>query len=156
PDGRYVAFRSSAALLPQDTNNTTDVYVFDTLTATLSLASINQARTASGNGASGFNTGPDSQRGGLDFSGDGHALVFLSSATDLTPGVTTAHGTPYLRNLTTGTPTLLTPNQAGTDGGDGDAQEIPSLSADGRYVVLDSDADNLVTGDTNRVKDIFL
>lgn len=32
----------------------------------------------------------------------------------------------------------------------------PALSADGRYVVFDSAADNLVSGDTNEVEDVFV
>lgn len=36
------------------------------------------------------------------------------------------------------------------------ASDHPSISADGRYVVFDSDASNLVSGDTNGLKDIFL
>ena len=33
---------------------------------------------------------------------------------------------------------------------------LPALSADGRFVAFESDVDNLVPGDTNRVRDVFL
>ena len=32
----------------------------------------------------------------------------------------------------------------------------PALNADGRYVVFDSNARNLVTGDTNNATDVFV
>jgi Tol biopolymer transport system component len=37
-----------------------------------------------------------------------------------------------------------------------DASDSPSISADGRYVAFESLADNLVTGDTNGVYDVFV
>src|SRR5689334_11790833 len=39
--------------------------------------------------------------------------------------------------------------------GDGNSY-APSISADGRYVAFISDADNLVAGDTNHAKDVFV
>jgi Tol biopolymer transport system component len=135
PDGRYIAFRSGASLLAQDTNGALDVYVFDTSTHKLSLASVNTAGNNGGNGDSGFTTGIDGQHGGLVFSADGSSLVFRSTATNLTPGVSTSHGNLYLRNLTNQRTLLLTPNQAGADGGNGDPLGLPALSADGRYIV---------------------
>ena len=40
--------------------------------------------------------------------------------------------------------------------GNGGHTITPSISADGRYVAFDSDADNLVPGDTNGSKDVFV
>lgn len=156
PDGRYVAFRTTARLLSVDTNNNLDVYVYDVLNRSLSLASINRTGSNGGNGDSGFTTGPGVQHGGLVFSADGRSLVFRSSATDLTPSVVTSQGNLYLRNLTTQTTLLLTPNQAGTDGGNGNPLNLPALSADGRYVAFSSTASNLIAGDTNGAADVFL
>ena len=39
---------------------------------------------------------------------------------------------------------------------DGDAVEVPSISSDGRYVVFSSSASNLVSGDTNGLRDVFV
>ena len=44
---------------------------------------------------------------------------------------------------------------AGGRQGDGGSSE-PALSADGRYVAFGSDASNLVAGDTNGVRDVFV
>ena len=35
-------------------------------------------------------------------------------------------------------------------------QHVPSISADGRYVAFLSEATNLVPGDTNGIKDVFV
>src|SRR4029453_9065813 len=44
-----------------------------------------------------------------------------------------------------------------TGGGQGDGRSfVPAISADGRYVAFYSDASNLVTGDTNGARDVFV
>src|SRR5262249_54476021 len=45
-------------------------------------------------------------------------------------------------------------SSAGVQGDD--LSSVPSLSADGRFVVFDSHATNLVTGDGNGVEDVFV
>src|SRR5207248_1939614 len=58
-DGRYVAFTSATdGLVAQDTNGRLDVYVRDTLTGTLALASVNAAGTNGGNNHSGSTNHP--------------------------------------------------------------------------------------------------
>lgn len=61
----------------------------------------------------------------------------------------------YLRDRTNGTTTLVSANFAGTSGGDGDSTPA-GLSADGRYALFESCADDLLPGDTNNASDIFL
>ena len=90
-------------------------------------------------------------------------MLFASSANNL---ALTSSNTPlipsrlqrlnvYLRDRTNGTTTLVSVNFAGTSGGDGDS--IPAgLSADGRYALFESWADDLLPGDTNNASDIFL
>jgi YD repeat-containing protein len=155
PDGRYVAFVSTRSLLSNDTNGVNDVYVYDTQSGTLSLASVSTNGTLS-NGTSGYVGSPSGNNGGLAFSADGRSLVFRSAATNLTNGVVTSAGNLFLRNLTTNTTTLLTPNQTSTDGGNGDVFNIPVMSADGRYVVFTTTDSNLVAGDTNGVQDVYV
>src|SRR6185436_16407398 len=46
-------------------------------------------------------------------------------------------------------------NSAGTQAAIFDSQ-LPSISQDGRYVAFESAATNLVEGDTNNVKDVFI
>jgi hypothetical protein len=76
-DGRFVTYRSAASdLVTGDNNNQTDVFVFDRLTGTNTLASVNQAGTAAGNDRS---SGPV-------ISADGSTIAFRSVASDLVPG----------------------------------------------------------------------
>jgi hypothetical protein len=44
-----------------------------------------------------------------------------------------------------------------TGGGQGNGSSfVPAISADGRYVAFYSDASNLVSGDTNGARDVFV
>ncbi|MCC7407241.1 MAG: PD40 domain-containing protein [Phycisphaeraceae bacterium] len=87
-------------------------------------------------------------------SADGHYAAFTSTALDLTAGVTQPVGQLYLRDLQTNQTTLVT---RGHDGSEADDLSIGArLSADGRYMVFESLASNLVTGDGNGTWDVFV
>jgi hypothetical protein len=76
-DGHYVVYRSAASnLVIGDTNNATDVILYDVAAGTNSIVST---------GASG-NVAADHGSFAPFFSGDGHTLVFASWGTDLVPG----------------------------------------------------------------------
>lgn len=61
----------------------------------------------------------------------------------------------FLHDQITGNTTLASVNLAGTGGGNGDS--LPAgISADGRYALFESSADDLVVGDTNNATDVFL
>ncbi len=87
---------------------------------------------------------------------DGRFVVFSSLANDLTPG---GNSMPvlnvYLRDRNYDTTVLVSANTNGTGGGNGHST-AGQASAYGRYVVFQSDASDLVAGDTNGVTDIFL
>jgi Tol biopolymer transport system component len=89
-------------------------------------------------------------------SSDGRFVVFSSSASDLVPN---ANGQFYLNvflhDRSYNTTVLVSPSCSGNGGGNGDSID-GQVSADGRYVVFQSDASDLVPGDTNGVTDIFL
>ena len=102
------------------TNEQTNVYVESIQTGAVTLESVNQAGTAGGNAGSGLGSFADFP-GGLAFSPNSEFLLFRSLATDLTPGVTTSNRNLYVRNLLTNRTVLATPNTAGTDGANGDA-----------------------------------
>jgi len=99
-------------------------------------------------------------------SADGAFIAFRSTATDLVPGQTDGAGTDnvFLYNTATGQNTLISQRQSPGGPTADFFPEIPSISADGRYVVFDSDAGNLVAGQadvqptagTPGTKDIFL
>jgi len=96
-------------------------------------------------------------------SADGRFVLFSSSANNL---LTLANGDPipvrgaskmnlFVRDRTNGTTALVSVNAAGNAGGNGNS--FPSaISADGRFVLFESTASDLVPGDTNSVNDVFL
>lgn len=93
----------------------------------------------------------------LEFSAisrDGRFVAFSSDARDLVPGrPANAVRNVYVRDNRTGVTTLAS---VAADGSDGNGNSnFPALSADGRYVVFQSDASNLVVNDDNGSIDVF-
>jgi Tol biopolymer transport system component len=89
-------------------------------------------------------------------SDDGRFVVFSSLANDLAPGGNSQQVlNVYLRDRSLNTTELVSANAGGTGGGNGHSM-AGQASAYGRYVVFQSDASDLVPGDTNGVTDIFL
>ena len=75
---------------------------------------------------------------------DGRYVVFTSQATDLIPNDTVKRDEVYVRDMTTGTPALV--SVAGTGTGPAQLGAIdPSISGDGRYVVFVSTSPDLTT-----------
>ncbi len=157
PDGRYAAFATGSTNVVSLPTNALNVFVKNLQTGILSLASVNAAGTAGGNGGSGLIASSDSP-GSLVFSLDGRYIAFPSLATDLTPGVVTANRNLYVRDLDAGKTSLVSADLAKTDGGVGDADTVGSavFSDDGRYVAFEDTAGNLVTDDHNGGNDVFV
>jgi len=87
-------------------------------------------------------------------SGDGRYVAFLSVATNLVPGDTNACEDIFVRDFSSGTTERVSVDSNGVQG---DAASVgPTISGDGRYVVFESLASNLVAGDTNGFRDIFV
>lgn len=95
-------------------------------------------------------------------SADGRTLAFHSAAANLVEGDGNKSDDVFTRDLldaftgAAGEPVL---QQMSVDSGgrEGNADSTaPAISADGRYVALLSEADNLVSGDTNKQPDDFL
>jgi hypothetical protein len=146
PDGRFVVFTSGAAdLVNGDTNGTNDVFVRDLVAQTTTLVSVNAAGTASGNATS-F---------GASITPDGRFVVFTSGAADLVNGDTNQLNDAFRRDLTGGTTVLVSVNTAGTNGGNA-GSSAAAVTADGRYVLFASEANDLAANDTNNsLQDIF-
>jgi len=143
-DGRYVAFASAASnLVAGDTNARADVFVRDTVTGTTSRVSITSG---------GVQGDGDSDTAAI--SGDGRYVVFESWATNLAPGDTNGAQDIYLHDRQTGTTERVSVSSAGAQGTAN--SWWPSITPDARYVVFESDAPNLVAGDTNGQNDIFV
>ena len=143
-DGRYVAFGSSATnLVTGDTNGVSDTFVHDRDTRTTERVSVDSSETEGNNRS----VTPS-------ISADGRYVAFGSSATNLVTGDTNGRQDAFVRDLQTGTTERVSVNGSDTQGNGNSS--TPSISADGRYVAFASDATNLVTGDTNGGRDIFV
>jgi Tol biopolymer transport system component len=143
-DGRYVAFDSYATNLAQgDTNNANDIFVRDTLNNTTTRISMDS------NGSQG-----NSDSGGASLSADGRYVAFESYSTNLVPEDTNESADIFVRDTLNNTTTRVSVDLNGVEGDD--ASFGPSISANGRYVAFYSNASNLVPGDTNDTRDIFV
>lgn len=141
-NGCCLAFESVASnMVSGDTNQTWDIFLFDLGAGALQLIS---------RGFDGPANGPSSEPA---LSADGRFVIFESKASNLTPGDTNGVADIFAFDRRMQTITLLT---QGLDGAPANhASANPAVSADGRYVVFDSWADNLVKSDTNRTLDVF-
>ncbi len=84
-------------------------------------------------------------------------MAFLSMASDLTATVDTNNTwDAFVRDLLTGTTSLVSVNREGTSSSIGGLVNSPEISADGRFVTIESGANDLVTADTNGTFDVFV
>jgi len=142
--GNIVAFRSSEALVPSDTNNLDDIYIRNLTTSSTTLVSVN-TNGALSNAASGSPV----------VSADGRFVAFTSWATTL-DGIVDTNQSPdvFVRDLVAGTTQRVSRSSTG-----GLALGIaadPSISGDGRFVSYESTAPNAIPDDTNGVVDAFV
>ena len=93
-------------------------------------------------------------------SADGRFVAFASFSDNLIPGDTNGAADIFVRDRLTGTTERVsvssTGAQANGDSGIVNGMGGPSISADGRFVAFDSQASNLVKGDTNGAIDVFV
>ena len=129
--------------MPGDTNDTQDVFVRNRQTGTTRRVSLGPG------GAQG-----DSSSSKSALSADGRFVAFTSNARNLVPGDTNDTQDVFVRNRQTGMTRRVS---LGPGGGQGNGSSGGSaLSADGRFVAFQSDASNLVPGDTNGAADVFV
>ena len=147
PDGSRLLFVSDADnLVANDANGWGDIFVHDLATSTTSLVSLNAAGI----------TSADDVSGGPTFDPTGTKVAFFSRASDVTE-IQDVNSTfdAFVRDLSTGTTTLLSINEEGTGTGD-DWSWPPSFNFDGTKVVFQSSASDLDTRDTNFADDVFV
>ena len=143
-DGRYVAYYSLATnLVPGDTNAFSDVFVRDRTASTTERDSV----AADGSQGNSHTYTPR-------ISGDGRYVSFYSYATNLAGTDTNGTYDVYMHDRLAGGTERISTDAAGTQANGGSLWG--GISADGRYIVFDSAASNLVAGDTNGHDDIFL
>ena len=87
-------------------------------------------------------------------SADGRYVTFISNASNLVPGDTNNTEDVLVYDRTTGTIQRVNVSDTGVQANA--LSFSPSISADGRFVTFASTASNLVPGDTNNHKDIFV
>jgi Tol biopolymer transport system component len=144
-DGRYVAFLSTSHnLYAGKVGMQSDVFVRDRSTGTTERVSV----ALDGGAANGVSIQPA-------ISADGRHVAFASTASNLVAADGNGRQDIFVRDLLTDTTLRVSVDPAGADADD--HSHRPSLSADGRYVVFDSNATDLLGAgnDGNGVRDIF-
>ncbi len=86
---------------------------------------------------------------------DGRFVAFGSWASNLVANDTNDSWDVFVRDLQTGTTQRVSVDSSGNQS-NGNSINTPSMSAYGRYVAFQSEADNLVAGDTNWQYDIYV
>ncbi|GBG13989.1 uncharacterized protein NMK_1545, partial [Novimethylophilus kurashikiensis] len=165
-NGQYVVFTSDANnLVNDDTNAGAEVFVKNLDTGVVQRVALD----SNGVEAIGYKltyviTSPtsttysyttlDPQSTNASISADGRYVAFQSTATNLVEGTDTYTTKIFVKDLQTGAIQLASSDVAGVSAND--SSENASISADGKYVVFDSRADNLVANDTNGESDVFI
>jgi Tol biopolymer transport system component len=98
-----------------------------------------------------------------DISGDGRFVVFASAATNLVAGDANSTNDVFVRDRMAGTTQRVSVSSSGAEangrspsnGIRGGIRFGAAISGDGRFAVFDSQATNLVPGDTNTCGDFF-
>jgi Tol biopolymer transport system component len=151
-DGSRIAYVSDCTdLVAGDLNDIKDVFVAIVTPVTFAI----ETRLASpsfyfGGSAQGFSTSPS-------LSSDGLFVAYQSDAYDLV-ALDTNSSTPdiFRFDVELLTVQLVSVNAQGFQGPPAFDSESPSISSDGRFVAFASVVENLVEGDTNQSKDIFI
>src|SRR3990172_1303797 len=91
----------------------------------------------------------------------GRFVAFESDSIGLVPGDPNAARDIFVRDSCRGAPSGCTPSTIRVSRSSAGAQAnsynlSPAISADGRFVAFESEATNLVIGDTNERRDVFL
>ena len=146
-DGRYMAFVSGATnLITDDTNNSDDIFVKDRQTGATTRVSVASQTGEQANNGSGV----------AAISSDGRYVAFYSDASNLVSGDTNGIGDIFVRDRQTGLTTRVSIDSSGHEANGESSDHYLAISGDGRYVAFLSEATNLVSGDTNNVKDTFV
>lgn len=183
-NGRYIAFLSSdSSLVSGDVNNRKDAFLHDTITGSTSLLSVSTTGTQgndntnqvslSGNGryallssyasnlaSGGSSVSPnvylrDIKLGTTVLVSNNATATAISEDGRFVYYVAGSDHSLQMKDITTNTTTRIDVDSGGA-GSKGVGNNEISASCDGRFVVFESTASDLVSGDTNGKEDVFL
>lgn len=143
-NGQFVAFASDATNLAKaDDNGFADVFVRD----------VKKRRTVrASRGTAGAEPNGDSVVPSI--SANGKTVAYASSADNLVDEDSNGVADVFVGGVSKGAPNRVS---VASDGTEGDDESLsPALSGNGRVVSFHSYADNLVGGDENDVRDVFV
>jgi Tol biopolymer transport system component len=142
-DGSVVVFEGNG-LVPGDTNGELDIYLRDRPKAKTSRVSDNSASKQ----VSAFSETPS-------VSGDGRYIIFSSAAKELIyPHTNSPYRQIWIKDRVSWLTSLVSATPAGKRGDQ--SSDRPAFSGDGHWIVFDSQASDLVAGDTNGLQDCFI
>jgi Tol biopolymer transport system component len=154
-DGRFVGFRSRASnLVPGDTNDALDVFVRDRARRQTVRVSVATDGAQADAGAFTRYVGDNLFMSRPFLSGDGRFVAFSSRAANLVPGDTNRFPDVFVHDLESRHTVRLNVADDGAQANSGSF--VAGISRDGRVVTFQSFANNLVAGDTNRRRDVFV
>lgn len=99
---------------------------------------------------------PNDESFGLSFSTDGDQVVFSSLASNLVPNDNNAVWDVFVKNITTGIITRVSTDSTGAEANGTSYTMEAKFSPDGKKVVFESQATNLVSGINNGVYQIYV
>ncbi len=145
-DGRFIVFETAATnLVPGDANGAVgDIVLFDALSGTLTLVSRRGVAGVQG----------DADSFDPTISADGTRVAFGSRATNLVGNDTNARADIFVRDVAAGVTTRVSTDSSGRQANN--ASYDAAIAPTGAHVALSSLASNLVSGDTNGTRDVFL
>ncbi len=143
-EGLLLEFTSAATdLIEGDTNGRGDVFVRDIIPGITTRVSVSSSGVQA-----------DGTSDAATIGGEGRFVAFASHATNLVPEDTNERRDAFVHDLWTAETTRISVSTSGEQGNH--YSYNPQLSFDGRYVVFESIATNLVPDDTNGGADIFV
>ncbi len=138
----------TAALLGVASILTVGLFLYPRASATVPGVSALASVDSSGNQSNNTSSSPS-------ISGDGRYVAFQSAATNLVSGDTNGYYDIFVRDTVSGTTVRANVSSAGAQATGGPSSSA-RISYDGRYVVFESGATNLVSSDTNGQDDVFV
>ncbi len=143
-DGRYVAF-GAFTYVPGYDPEPQQVYVRDLMAETTEIVSVPDGDSPPDDANTSYAPA---------LSADGRYVVFASNSPDLVPGDNNRLSDVFVRDRLTRLTTRINVSASGEQANDNCS--YAAITDDGQYIAFDSEATNLVPGDTNEAFDVFV